>query len=137
MARDNRMAGGRRRKGVVQKEPVKANPRKSADELFAHRHDAGEWEEKPERIEVRPALTSVVSLRMPASELKLLSRAAALSGETLSQYIRKSVQIRIQGVSVAGMTVRFSGTILTSNAGPWTEATPSDARFSIPIPANA
>jgi hypothetical protein len=137
MARDNRMAGGRRRDGMVQKEPVKANSRKSADELFAHRHDAGEWEEEPELIAVRPGLTSVVSLRMPSNELKLLSRAAAMSGETLSQYVRKAVQIRIQGVSVAGMTVRFTGTILTSNAGAWTEATPSDARFKTPIPANA
>ncbi len=137
MARDNRMASRGRRKRVVQKEPVKTDPRKSAEELFVHRHDAGEWAEEPESIEVRQPLTSVVSLRMPAGELRLLSQHAAASGETLSQFVRKAVQLRIQGVAVAGMTIRFTGTILTPNASPWTEAPPSDARFKNPLPANA
>jgi len=66
---------------------------------------------------------------MPADELEALSEAAKKVGETLSEYIRTAVQFRVQGIAVNGMTVAFSGAVITANAGAWTETAQSETSY--------
>lgn len=68
-----------------------------ARELYEHRQDPGEWEQEPERIEVRPARSSVLSVRLPRAEFDALEEAARAAGETLSEYVRRAVMQRVQG----------------------------------------
>jgi hypothetical protein len=75
-----------------------------AQDLYDHRHDPDEWEEAPERIEVRPARSSVLSVRLPRAEFDALEKAAAAAGETLSEYVRRAVLQRAQGM---GMPARL------------------------------
>lgn len=72
-------------------------PRDQADELYQHRHDPDEWEEEPEQIEVRPARSSVLSVRLPRDEFVALEAAAAELGETVSQYVRTALAMRLNG----------------------------------------
>lgn len=71
-----------------------------AQEMYEHRHDPGEWEEAPERIEVRPARSSVLSVRLPRVEFDALEEAATAAGETLSEYVRRAVMERIEGMGM-------------------------------------
>jgi hypothetical protein len=98
------------------------NTRKDSDDLYAHRNDPDEWANEPDQIEVRNTRTSVVSFRVPAEELEALTEAARKAGETLSEYIRSAIQLRVHGIALSGVTVAFSGTLITSTAGSWTEA---------------
>jgi hypothetical protein len=70
---------------------------KEAEEVFKHRDDPGEWEEDAEVIEVRPSGSEVVSFRIPADQLTDLEGAASVAGETLSEYIRYAIAIRMHG----------------------------------------
>ncbi len=103
--------------------------RKDSDDLYAHRNDPNEWATEPEPIEVRSARTSVVSFRMPADELEALSEAAKRVGESLSEYIRTAIQFRVQGIGLRGITLAFSGAVITANAGAWSEASPSETSY--------
>jgi hypothetical protein len=76
-----------------------------ARELYEHRNDPGEWEEEPEPIEVRPARTSVVSVRLPRDEMDALEAAAAAAGESLSEYVRKAIAWRLGAVSPTPFSV--------------------------------
>jgi len=107
------------------------------EDLFVHRHDSREWDERAEPIEVRASPSSVLSIRMPSAELIALSEAAANAGETMSQYTRKAVYMRVMGLSITTVSLAFTGTLIAPNAAPWTEAAPSNATLSSPIPANA
>ena len=68
---------------------------KLADELERTRDDEGEWSNEPVEIEVRPTRTQVVSFRLPLEELEQLAAAAGLVGETLSEYIRGAIEVRV------------------------------------------
>lgn len=83
-----------------------------ANELWEHRNDPDEWEEQAEAIEVEPRRSSVVSFRLESEELDEVERAAASSGETLSEYIRKALRIRLHGMATGpflGITFAFAG----------------------------
>lgn len=71
-----------------------------AKELWEHRDDPDEWEEEAEEIEVKPRRSSVVSFRLESEELDEVERAAASSGETLSEYIRNALRIRRRGMAM-------------------------------------
>lgn len=73
------------------------SPRDQADELYQHRHDPDEWAEEPEQIEVRPARSSVLSVRLPRNEFDALEAAAAERGESVSQYVRTALALRLSG----------------------------------------
>ncbi len=68
-----------------------------ADELYRHRHDAGEWSQEAEQIETRPGRTAVVSCRLPVNEFQGLEDAAEQAGESISEYIRRAIQLRRLG----------------------------------------
>ncbi len=49
---------------------------------------AGEWEEAPDDIEVRPTLGTVISLRLDAQAARAIRRAAKADGVTQSRFVR-------------------------------------------------
>lgn len=97
VASDYRMARRGLRTRMVQEEQM--SERDLAKELWEHRNDPDEWEERAEAIEVEPRRSSVVSFRLESEELDEVERAAASSGETLSEYIRKALRIRLHGMA--------------------------------------
>ena len=77
------------------------------DELFEHRRDAGEWSEEATAITVAKTTTEVVSFRLSTPELDELESAARVAGESLSEFIRKAIAIRIHGEPI-GPAVQIS-----------------------------
>lgn len=69
--------------------------------------DAQEWEDEPEQIEVRRSKRDVVSFRLPHEEAEQLIAAAKQAGETLSEFIRGAIAIRVHGTSF-GPAVRIT-----------------------------
>jgi hypothetical protein len=76
-----------------------------ARELHEHRHDEDEWEDEPEPVEVRPARTTVLSIRLLRDELDALEQAAAQKDENLSEYVRKAITYRMHGSGFRFATV--------------------------------
>jgi Ribbon-helix-helix protein, copG family len=70
---------------------------KEAADLYEHRNDDGEWSDEVEEIEVRPRRTEVVSFRLPSEELDRLESVAEAAGESLSQFVRNAIQMRLDG----------------------------------------
>ncbi|HYU57611.1 MAG TPA: hypothetical protein VEO00_06125 [Actinomycetota bacterium] len=81
----------------------------STEELYRHRHDLGEWSSEPEEIEVRSSKTEVVSFRLPSGELDVLEDAAQRAAESLSEYIRKAVALRLHGLPIGPSVEVTSG----------------------------
>ena len=69
---------------AVEAESTRGNPR-------------DHWEEKPAELRVKPSGSEVVSFRLPTEELNRLEDAAASVGETISQFIRRALETRLQG----------------------------------------
>lgn len=115
---------------------MKRKARKDPEDLYIHRNDLGEWAKEPDQIEVRSNRTAVVSFRLPAEELEALSEAARTTGETLSEYIRTAIQWRLRGIAVSGMTLAFSGPMVSAHPGTWTEGPQSATHYNEPVPAN-
>ena len=87
------------------------NEKDTADELWEHRNDPDEWSEEAEEIETRPSGSAVVSFRIPWDELEELDEAATENGESLSEFIRQAVRLRLGGRSkVPVVAVTFGGT---------------------------
>jgi hypothetical protein len=98
-----------------------SDAKRSAEELLEHRDDPGEWSDEAEPIEVRSS-TEVVSFRLPPEEVDMLVDAAHSSHETLSEYVRKAIGVRLFGepvgpaveVSSGGGTLVIRSHIVTS-----------------------
>lgn len=67
-----------------------------ADELFDHRNDPDEWDDEPVEIDVRPTGSEVVSFRLPSDELDRVMEAAQAAGESLSQFVRGALSVRLE-----------------------------------------
>ncbi|CAN5684495.1 hypothetical protein BH24ACT26_BH24ACT26_02090 [soil metagenome] len=80
-----------------------------AAELHEHRHDEGEWEDEPAEVEVRPKSTSVVSFRLPSEELDALEDAAERTGESMSEFVRKALALRLHGTPIGPAVEVSSG----------------------------
>ncbi len=86
-------------------------------ELHEHQDDPNEWSEEAVPIEVRPGRTSVVSFRLPTRELDALEEAAAAAGESISEYVRKAVVLRLRDAALNGANAVIStGTQFTQHA---------------------
>jgi hypothetical protein len=70
-------------------------------ELWEHRNDPEEWSEEAVDIEARPTGSTVVSFRLPWEEYEALEEAATARGESLSEFIRKALRIRLEGIVIA------------------------------------
>ena len=83
------------------------------EELRAGRDDPDEWDEEPAAVRIRPTTTSVVSFRMPHGELDRLQRIAGARGESISDFVRDSIRVRIghlSGADVDENVVMTAGT---------------------------
>jgi len=103
-----------------------------AREIYEHRHDEGEWSEEAVPVSVRPTRTSVVSFRLPSEEFDVLEAAARAAGESLSEYVRRAIEVRRVGNSVpTGLQVSSVGATTMQVTSPilaaWTET-----RASVP-----
>jgi predicted DNA-binding protein len=70
--------------------------RELAAELEASRDDPEEWDSERVEIDVQPGRSQVVSFRLPLEELERLSAIAGATGESLSEFIRGAVELRIR-----------------------------------------
>jgi hypothetical protein len=68
-----------------------------ATELLQHRSDEGEWGEEAVSIKRRPSRTEVVSVRIPSSDLDLIEELAEQVGESISDFIRGAIALRLHG----------------------------------------
>ena len=72
---------------------------KSTEELAKQLEQDSEddtlWEQEPVPVERRPNRTSVLSLRLPTTEFHALLKAARGSGESVSEYVRKAIAMRL------------------------------------------
>lgn len=90
-----------------------------ADDLYEHRNDADEWDDQPVEIEVRPAGSEVVSFRLPSDELDRVMEAAEAAGESLSQFVRGALRVRLQPAGQALARTITSGPLARNvSAGP-------------------
>ena len=72
-----------------------------ADELDATRGDESEWKKEPANIEVRTTGSSqVVSFRMPPEEFDAMTEALSLSGQSVSEFVRSAIQLRLMAGKV-------------------------------------
>lgn len=77
--------------------------RDAARELREHRNDTDEWSKEAEEIEVKPRRSSTVSFRLSAEDFTALEQAMEQTGESLSEYIRKAIDLRIHGDALMPM----------------------------------
>ena len=92
----------RRRRQVSDKE--------RATEVYAHRDDPGEWDDTPLRADEGAQQRGVVvSFRLPAAEFIAMQKAAKESGETLSEFIRNSIGLRLYGRATTNSVQITSG----------------------------
>lgn len=83
------------------------------EELHTSRDDPDEWDEERAAVRVRPTTTSVVSFRMPHGELDRLQSIAGARGESLSDFVRDSIRVRIGHLSDARIDENLVATAAT------------------------
>ncbi|MGH2528532.1 MAG: ribbon-helix-helix protein, CopG family [Actinomycetota bacterium] len=70
--------------------------KKLAEELERTRDDEGEWSQEPVEVDVQQTpRTQVLSFRLPLDELEQVTTAAKASGETLSEFVRNAIELRL------------------------------------------
>lgn len=69
-------------------------------EAWEHRDDEDEWSEAPEDVQVTSSPAQVVSFRLPVEELAKMTEEAERAGETISEYIRTALAVRMFGTPV-------------------------------------
>ena len=74
-----------------------SDKRSLAEELQDSRYDEDAWEKEPVTVAVTARKTEVVSFRLPSEELDALEAAAAEAGQSISEYVRGALQLRMTG----------------------------------------
>ena len=69
--------------------------KKLAEELERTRDDEGEWSQEPVEVDVQTPRTQVLSFRLSLDELEQVTTAAKASGETLSEFVRNAIELRL------------------------------------------
>lgn len=80
-----------------------------AKELFEARDRPGEWSDEPTEVEVKPQATQVLSFRLSLDELEAVQGAARDLSESVSEFIRGALALRIHGVPVGPAVEITSG----------------------------
>lgn len=106
--------------------------RKLAARLHKGRKDPTAWHEEPEQIEVRSSRSAVVSFRLPTNEFQSLHNAATLNSESISEFIRKAIALRIAG---APLPPRYDGgcNAIRTNFHTSHALAPRVANLSVPV----
>lgn len=91
------------------------------EQLHAGRDGPDEWDEEPATVRVRPTTTSVVSFRVSHDELDRLQSIARERAESISDFVRDSIRVRIGHLSGPGAAVSGEH-VATTAAAPEVEA---------------
>jgi hypothetical protein len=81
-----------------------------ANELFESRNLPDEWSDEPAEVEVKPQTTQILSFRLSLDELEGVQAAARDLDESVSEFIRGALALRVHGVPV-GPTVEITSGI--------------------------
>jgi hypothetical protein len=76
----------------MMKKPRSSN--ELAKQLEHETEDDVFWAQEPVQIAACPSSTSVLSLRLPTAEFHALLKAAREAGESVSEYVRKAIEMR-------------------------------------------
>lgn len=98
-----------------------------AEELERTREDADEWGDERVEISVAPMRTQVVSFRLPLEELETLNSAAGAVGESISQFIRRAIDLRLSRSVEPASTITGYINVITAPAQQRNEPDPSRA----------
>ena len=71
------------------------NEKELAAQLHARRNDPDEWDDTPVQAEVTSQRAVVMSVRLPMAEFIAVRNAAKASGETVSEYVRNAIGMRL------------------------------------------
>lgn len=91
-----------------------------AEELERTRDDEGEWGEDRIDVAIRPSRSQVVSFRLPLEELETLTQVTAVTGESLSDFIRTAIAQRIRHAMAPSVYVTHTAAIMTVVTSPLT-----------------
>ncbi len=95
----------------MEKRSTRKGERDLADRLHAQRHERREWEQSD--AEPKSQRGVLTSFRLSPTEFVVLQKAAKTNKETLSEFIRRAVANRLQGVSgEMDMTVGVQGAVV-------------------------
>ncbi len=103
-----------------------------AAELEAARDDEGEWGDEAVEIDVRPSRTQVVSFRMPLEELETVVAAAKATGETVSEFVRKSIMFRLRPGAYGGPFVTIASGVANGIGMVQIAKSPAEAGWNAP-----
>lgn len=92
--------------------------RELADQLESAREDAGEWSEDRVDIDVQPSRSQVVSFRLPLEELERLQAMARAENESISEFIRDAVELRIRHTVEPAVYVTHTAHTMTVRRSP-------------------
>src|SRR4051794_21577523 len=67
-----------------------------AEDVLAHSEDEGEWDDAPEKIEVRPSGTQVISARLPEELAQRFLDEAERRGIKPSQLAREAIELLLE-----------------------------------------
>lgn len=82
------------------------NQEERARELKARRHEKGQWSEEAAPASVRQP-KEIISFRLPSAEFDALEEAAGRVGESISEFVRKALALRLYGEPI-GPAVEIS-----------------------------
>lgn len=103
--------------------------RELAAELEASRDDPEEWGSERVEIDVLPGRSQVVSFRLPLAELERLTAMATGVGETLSEFIRGAVELRIRHTIEPSVYLTHTAIQLTLQRSPASSGRNESASF--------
>ncbi len=106
-----------------------------ANQLERESEDNDLWEQESVTIERRPTRTSVLSLRMPTDEFHALLKAARSSGESVSEYVRKAIAMRLNHqpeASVVNISYTYAGMPGEVEQPDWRTYTSGNPQFEPP-----
>lgn len=114
-----------------------------AAKLYAGRNEAGDWDEKSIEAQVQPHRAVVTSLRLPVDEFTAVQKAAKISGQTVSEFIRAAIGIRLRGgvrlnalqISTGAPEGQSQATVLTHTLESGQTRNP-DPEIMVPMYAN-
>jgi hypothetical protein len=82
----------------ARKQRSREKEKELAVQLHTRRNDPAEWEPTPVRADVSPRRAVVTSVRMPVAEFLALQKAAGAAGQTVSDYVRTAIAMRLRGM---------------------------------------
>jgi Ribbon-helix-helix protein, copG family len=112
-----------------------------AAELLKHRSDKGEWDEEAVSIKRKPSRTEVVSVRIASSDLDRIEELADQAGESVSDFIRGAIALRLRGQVMdpvlgfaSGATSDLTVLVRTILKAAGRTALPSYEEFQLEVP---